>query len=68
MRWWGMLHAWGGDKCIKYCGRKAEGNSPLSKPRRIWENNIKFGVKEIIHIGVDCIFALLNTVMDPGVP
>jgi hypothetical protein len=33
--------------------RKPEGNKPFIRPRRRWEDNIRFAVREIVWEGVD---------------
>jgi hypothetical protein len=56
---------------------KPEGNRPLGRPRRRWEDNIKMDLREIGWGGVDWIDlaqdrdqwrALVNTVMNLWVP
>jgi hypothetical protein len=55
---------------------KPEGKRPLTRPRRIWEDNIKMDVQEVGSSGVDWIElaqvrnrwrAFVNTVMNLGV-
>jgi len=56
---------------------KAEGNRPLGIPRRRWEDNIKMGLQEVAHRGVDWIElgqnrdrrrTIVNTVVNLRVP
>jgi hypothetical protein len=35
--------------------RKPEGKSPLGRPRRRWEDNIKMGLQEVGCGDMDCI-------------
>ena len=57
--------------------RKSEGNRPLGRPRRRWEDNIKMDLQEVEGGCGDCIElaqdrdrwrALVSTVMDLRVP
>jgi hypothetical protein len=52
---------------------KSKGNTPLGRPRRRWEDNIKLDLAEIRRNGMDCINldknrdlcrALVNTAMN----
>jgi hypothetical protein len=56
---------------------RPEGGRPLGRPRRIWEDNIKMDLREIVFGDVDWIHldrdrdrwrALVNTVMNLRVP
>jgi hypothetical protein len=56
---------------------KPEGNSPLWRPRRGWEDNIKMDLQKVGYWGMDCINlaqgrdrwrALMNDVMNLRVP
>jgi hypothetical protein len=56
---------------------KCEGNRPLGRPRRSWEDNIKTDLKEIGWVNVDWINlaqdeeqwrCLVNIIMNPWVP
>jgi hypothetical protein len=56
---------------------RPEGRRPLGRPRRIWEDNIKMDLQEVVWEGVDWIDmaqdsdrwrALVNVVMNIRVP
>ena len=56
---------------------KPEGRSPLGRPRRRWEDNIKMDLQEVGYGGLDWVElaqdrdrwrALVSTVMNFGVP
>jgi hypothetical protein len=44
------------DKAYKNLVEKPEGNRPLERPARRWENNIKVDLKEIEWEGVDWLY------------
>jgi len=46
MRWLGYV-ARIGEKCIRILARKPEGERPLGRPRRRWEDNIKMDLQEV---------------------
>jgi hypothetical protein len=50
MRWVGMWHAWGGERCLQGLVGMSEGKEPLGRPRHRWEYNIKLDLREI---GID---------------
>ena len=37
----------GGERCAKVLVGKREGNRPLGRPRRRWEDNIKMNLQEL---------------------
>jgi hypothetical protein len=43
------------EECIQDFGGKPEGNRPLGRPRRRWEDNIKMDLREIGWAGMDWI-------------
>ena len=44
----GTCDAYGGGKrCAQGSGGKPEGNRPLGRPRRRWEDNIKMNLQEV---------------------
>jgi hypothetical protein len=56
MRWAGHVARMGEDRSVqKVLVGKPEGNSPLGRPRRRWENNIKMDLQEVVcphyHLG-----------------
>jgi hypothetical protein len=65
-------------RCIyRVLGRKREGKSPLGRPRRRWEDNIKMDLQEVGCEGVDWIdvaqdrdrwLAFVNALMNLRVP
>jgi hypothetical protein len=67
----------GEERCILGLVRKPEGKSPLGRPRRMWEDNIKMGLQEVGCGGIDWIDlaqdrdrwqGLVNAVMNRRVP
>jgi hypothetical protein len=61
---------------IGFWWQKPEGNRPLGRPRRMWEDNIKMDVRDIKWGSMNLIYpaqnrdqwrALVNTVMNTGV-
>jgi hypothetical protein len=73
-----MQHVWGKRRsaCRILVG-KSEGNVALGRPRCIWQDNIKMGLKEVEYWDVDWIDlaqdwdkwqALVNAVMNLRVP
>jgi hypothetical protein len=73
-----MWHAWGrGEVFTGFMVGRPEGNRPLGRPRRRWEDNIKMDVREIGIDGANWIWlaqdrvqwwTFLNTVMNFRVP
>jgi hypothetical protein len=43
----GACGTYGGQKCIQGFGGVSEGKSPLVRPRRRWEDNIKVDLQEV---------------------
>jgi hypothetical protein len=67
----------GQQRCIKGFGGKPEGNRPLGRPKRRWDDNIKIDLQEVRCKGMDLIDlaqerdrwrALVNDVMNLQVP
>ena len=56
MRWAGHVARIGiGGGVYRVLVGKPEGNRPLGKPRRRWEDNIKMDLQEVGCGGMDCI-------------
>jgi len=74
----GACSAYGGEESrIQGFGGKLEGERPLGRPRRRWEDNIKMDLQEVKCGGLDWIElaqdrdrwrALVNVVMNLRVP
>jgi len=48
MRWAGHLARIGEGRCVhRVLGGKSEGKTPLGRPRRRWEDNIKMDLREV---------------------
>ena len=73
MRWAGHVARMGEDRGVhRVLVRKPEGKTPLGRPRRRWEDNIKMDLQEAAYGGMDLIElaqdrdrwrALVNAVM-----
>jgi hypothetical protein len=72
-----MKHAGEGKRCLQGFGWGPEGNIPLGRPRRRWEDNIKLGLRDIGIDGANWIrlaqgrirrLAFVSTVMKLRVP
>jgi hypothetical protein len=72
-----MWHAWGRGEVFGVVVGRPEGKRPLGRPRRMWEDNIKIGLREIKIYGANWIQlaqdrvqwrACVNTVMNLRVP
>jgi hypothetical protein len=48
MRWAGHVIRIGGGVVYRVLVGRLEGNRPLGRPRRRWEDNIKMGLREIV--------------------
>jgi len=77
MRWAGHVERMGEGKGVhRVLVGKSEGERPLGRPRRIWEDNIKMDIREVGGVGDwmelaqdrDRWRALVNTVMNFRVP
>jgi hypothetical protein len=77
MRWAGNVARMGRRCAYRILVGKPEGKRPLGRHRRRWEGNIRMDLREIGWSGMDWIDlaqdrdqwrALVNTVMDLGVP
>jgi len=53
MRWEGMWHVWGGERCLQGFGGETCGKRPFGRPRRRWEDNIKMDLHEVGCGGMD---------------
>jgi len=42
----------GGERCVQGFGGETEGTTPLGRPRRRWEDNIRMDVREV---GCGCV-------------
>jgi hypothetical protein len=77
MRWAGPVARIGEGRVVQGFGGKPEGKSPLGRPRRRWEDNIKMDLQEVGGGCGDCMEraqdrdrwrALVSTVMNIRVP
>ena len=78
MRWAGLVASIGERRGVyRVLVGKPEGNRPLGRPRRRWEDNIKMDIREVGCRGMDWIelaqdrdrwWALVNAVMNLWVP
>jgi hypothetical protein len=78
MRWTGHVTRMGEKRnAYRILVGKPEGKTPLGRPRRMWVDNIKMDLKEMVWYGVDWIdlaqdrdqwMALVYTVMNLRVP
>jgi hypothetical protein len=74
----GTFSTYGESRCIhRVLVRKSERKTPLARPRRGWEDNIKMDLQEVGYGGMDWIdlaqdrdwwWALVNAVMNIRVP
>jgi hypothetical protein len=72
----GACRTYGGKRCLQDFGGQTRGKSPLGRPRRRWEDNIKMDLQEVGWV-MDWIEltqdrdrwrALVNAVMNFRVP
>jgi hypothetical protein len=78
MRWAELVTRMGEGRCVyRVLVGRPEGNKPVRRPRRRWEDNIKMDLREIGIDGANWIplaqdrvrwWAFVNTVMNLGVP
>jgi hypothetical protein len=78
MRWAGHVACMGGRRgAYRVLVRSPEGRSPLGRPRRRWEDNIKMDLQDVERRGIEWIAlaenrerwrALVNVIMNFRVP
>jgi hypothetical protein len=77
MRWAGHVALWGEERCIQGFMGKPEGQKPLGRIRRKWEDNVEMDLQQVRCEGLDRIELaqnrgrwrpIVNAVMNIRVP